>query len=53
MGPVVGATVVSAVIGFAAIAFLLRYLRTRDLLPFGVYCVLASLAALGFWAAGG
>lgn len=53
VGPVVGATVVSAVIGFAAIAFLLRYLRTRGLLPFGAYCVLASLAALGFWAAGG
>jgi undecaprenyl-diphosphatase len=48
-GPVVAATAVSAVVGFAAIAFLLRYLRTRDLRPFAWYCVLAAAVALGFW----
>ncbi|MGH2725053.1 MAG: undecaprenyl-diphosphate phosphatase [Actinomycetota bacterium] len=46
---IAGATAVSALTGFAAIAFLLRYLRTRDLKPFAVYCVLASAVALGFW----
>lgn len=49
-GPVVGATIVSAIASFAAIAFLLRYLRTRTLRPFAVYCVLASAVALGVWA---
>lgn len=44
-----GATAVSTLTGFAAIAFLLRYLRTRTLKPFAVYCVLASAVALGFW----
>ncbi len=51
MGPVIAATAVSAVVGFAAIAFLLRYLRTRDLRPFGVYCVVASVVAMIVWAA--
>lgn len=48
-GPVVAATAVSAVVGFAAIAFLLRYLRTRDLRPFAWYCLLASAGALSYW----
>jgi undecaprenyl-diphosphatase len=39
----------AAITGFAAIAFLLRYLRTRDLKPFAVYCVLASALTLAFW----
>ena len=47
--PVIGAAVVSAAAGFAAIAFLLHYLRTRTLRPFAAYCVLASAAALVFW----
>lgn len=44
------ATGVSAVLGFLAIAFLLRYLRTGTMRPFAVYCVLASAVALGYWA---
>ena len=45
-GPVIAATAVAAVTGFAAVAFLLRYLRTRTMHPFAVYCVL--LSALSF-----
>jgi len=48
-GPVVAATAVSALSGFLAIAFLLRYLRTRTLRPFAVYCILAAAVALGVW----
>jgi undecaprenyl-diphosphatase len=39
----------AAVTGFASIAFLLRYLRTRTLRPFAVYCVAASAITLAFW----
>ena len=48
-GPVLAASAVSALSGFAAIAFLLRYLRTRTLRPFAVYCLLAAAVALGYW----
>ena len=47
---VVGAAVVAAVTSLAAIAFLLRYLRSRPLLPFAVYCVLAAALVLVIWA---
>jgi undecaprenyl-diphosphatase len=43
--------VVAAVAGFAAIAFLLRYLRTRTMRPFAVYCVVASAVTIGVWLA--
>jgi undecaprenyl-diphosphatase len=46
---VVAATAVSAATGFAAIAFLLRYLRTRTMRPFAAYCVVASAVALAIW----
>jgi undecaprenyl-diphosphatase len=48
-GGMAGATAMAAVTGFLAIAFLLRYLRTRMLRPFAVYCVLASAVTLIFW----
>jgi len=41
-GPVIAATAIAGVTGFAAVAFLLRYLRTRTMYPFAVYCVLLS-----------
>jgi undecaprenyl-diphosphatase len=44
----VGAAVAAA-IGFAAIAFLLRYLRTRTMRPFAGYCVLLAAVSLAFW----
>jgi undecaprenyl-diphosphatase len=40
---------VAAVVGFAAIAFLLRYLRTRTMRPFAGYCVLFAAVSLAFW----
>jgi undecaprenyl-diphosphatase len=49
---VIAATAVSAVTGFVAIAFLLRYLRTRTMRPFAAYCVLASAVALTVWFGG-
>jgi undecaprenyl-diphosphatase len=41
----------AAVTGFAAIAFLLRYLRTRSMWPFTIYCVVASAVTFGYWVA--
>jgi len=46
---VAGATAVSAVTGFAAIALLLRYLRVRDTRPFAWYCLLFGAVSLGYW----
>jgi undecaprenyl-diphosphatase len=45
---VLAAAAVAAVIGFLSIAFLLRYLRTRDTRPFAYYCIVFSAAALGY-----
>ncbi|MDQ4006286.1 MAG: undecaprenyl-diphosphate phosphatase [Actinomycetota bacterium] len=39
----------AAVSGFLAIAFLLRYLRTRTMRPFAAYCVLFGAVSLAFW----
>jgi undecaprenyl-diphosphatase len=50
LGPMVWAAAAAAVSGFAAIAFLLRYLRTRTMRPFAVYCMLASAVTIGVWA---
>jgi undecaprenyl-diphosphatase len=49
---VIAATAVSAATGFVAIAFLLRYLRTRTMRPFAAYCVVASAVALAVWFGG-
>jgi undecaprenyl-diphosphatase len=46
---VAAATATSAVFGFAAIAYLLAHLRTRTLVPFAVYCILASAVGLTVW----
>lgn len=48
-GPIALGAAVAAVAGFAAIAFLLRYLRTRTMRPFAFYCVLFAAVALAFW----
>ena len=52
LATVIGATAVSAATGFMAIAFLLRYLRTRTMRPFAAYCVVASAVALAVWLGG-
>lgn len=48
-GPIALGAAVAAVAGFAAIAFLMRYLRTRTMRPFAFYCVLFAAVALAFW----
>jgi undecaprenyl-diphosphatase len=45
-GPTVAGAGVAALLGFAAIAFLLRYLRTKTMLPFAAYCVALSVVSL-------
>ena len=47
-GMIVGG-VSAALVGFAAIAFLLRYLRTRTMRPFAFYCALLGAVAIAFW----
>ena len=50
-GPTIVATLVSFVVGYAAIAWLLRYVSTRSYLPFVIYRVALGLCTLGLlWA---
>ena len=49
LGAIAAATAVAAGTGFAAIAFLLRWLRTRTLSPFAIYCLLAAAVVLAYW----
>ena len=51
-GPTIVATVVSFVVGYAAIAWLLRYVSTKSYTPFVVYRVALGLATMGLLAAG-
>ena len=52
LGPLVVATLVAGVTGYASIAWLLRFLRTRSLVGFAVYRVLLGVALFGMLAAG-
>lgn len=45
-GPIVLATVVSFVIGYAVIAWLLRYISTHDFLPFVIYRIAAAIVVV-------
>ena len=50
-GPTLVATVVSFVVGYAAIAWLLRYVSTKSYMPFVVYRIALGLLTLGLlWA---
>jgi len=51
-GPTLLATAVSFVVGYAAIAWLLRYVSTRSYTPFVVYRVLLGLGTMALLAAG-
>ena len=51
-GPIVLATVIAFVVGYAAIAWLLRYLATRSYLPFVVYRVALGLAVFALLGVG-
>lgn len=46
-GPTLVATVVSFVVGYAAIAWLLRYVSTRSYLPFVIYRIALGFLTLG------
>jgi undecaprenyl-diphosphatase len=45
-GQILFGSLLSGVGAYLAVRFLLRYLRTRSLTPFGVYCVIAGAASL-------
>jgi undecaprenyl-diphosphatase len=50
-GPILLGSILSFIGAYAAIRFLVRYLRTNTLYPFGIYCLVAGLACvvyLGF-----
>ena len=50
-GPTLVATVVSFIVGYAAIAWLLRYVSTRSYTPFVIYRILLGLGTIGLlWA---
>jgi undecaprenyl-diphosphatase len=51
-GPTITATVVSFVVGYAAIAWLLRYVSTRSYTPFVVYRILLGAGTLSLLGAG-
>jgi undecaprenyl-diphosphatase len=51
-GPTIVATVVSFVVGYAAIAWLLRYVSTKSYLPFVVYRIALGSATLALVATG-
>ncbi|WP_110241427.1 undecaprenyl-diphosphate phosphatase [Nocardioides gilvus] len=46
-GPTIVATVVSFVVGYAAIAWLLRYVSTKSYTPFVIYRIALGLATMG------
>ena len=43
LGPIILATVVSFVLGYAVIAWLLRYISTHNFLPFVIYRIALSV----------
>ncbi len=45
-GQILLGSVASGVGAYLSVRFLLRYLRTRTLIPFGVYCLIAGLASV-------
>jgi undecaprenyl-diphosphatase len=47
-GPILAGSVIAAIGAYLSVRFLLRYLRTRTLVPFGIYCLVAGLASLAF-----
>jgi undecaprenyl-diphosphatase len=45
-GQILLGSVLSGVGAYLSVRFLLRYLRTRTLTPFGVYCLIAGVASV-------
>jgi undecaprenyl-diphosphatase len=50
LGPVLAGSVVAGVAAYVSVRFLTRYFETRTLRPFAVYCVVAGLAGLAWFA---
>ncbi len=51
-GPTILATIIAFVIGFAVIAWLLRYVSTRSYMPFVIYRICLGVLVLGLLGAG-
>jgi undecaprenyl-diphosphatase len=47
-GQILLGSVLSGIGAYLSVRFLLRYLRTRTLTPFGVYCLIAGLASVAY-----
>lgn len=47
-GPNLAGSVLSGIGAYLSVRFLLRYLRTRSLIPFGIYCLIAGLASVAY-----
>jgi undecaprenyl-diphosphatase len=47
-GQIIFGSVLSGIGAYLAVRFLLRFLRTRTLTPFGVYCLVAGLASVAY-----
>ena len=47
-GQILLGSVLSGIGAYLSVRFLLRYLRTRTLTPFGVYCLIAGLASAAY-----
>jgi undecaprenyl-diphosphatase len=52
LGPTIAATVVAFIVGYAVIAFLMRYLETRTFLPFVIYRILLGGVLIGLLSTG-
>jgi undecaprenyl-diphosphatase len=44
-GPILTGSIIAGVRAYLSVRFLLRYLRTRTLTPFGIYCLLAGVGS--------
>ena len=44
-GPILTGSIIAGVSAYLSVRFLLRYLRTRTLTPFGIYCLLAGVGS--------
>lgn len=47
-GQILLGSILSGVGAYASVRFLVRYLRTRTLTPFGIYCLVAGAASLAY-----
>lgn len=50
IGPTIVGSVIAGVAAYISVRFLVRYFETRTLTPFAIYCVLAGLGCLGYFA---